>query len=200
MACDLLGKPEYARHEPHHDLESFLYVLMWIAFCYSGPNGQVRTDRPFDIKSKIGKWVVGEDLETLGALKAFHMQPDPSNTDSFVNFLEENFTPYFHDLTLCVCDLRSVIMRKVPRATHEEVIKILDEHIARLSPDPAELADPDDIEPDYDLGCILFPPPEDENAKCAQSKTGEFTSIFVMRNRSHTPSRSLRGARWVLSR
>lgn len=106
---------------------------MWIGFCYSGPGGQVRTDRPFETTSKIGKWVVGQDLETLGSVKNGHMQLQPSDSDTFMNFLNDNFTEYFDDLKICVCELRAVVMRLKPRGTHQEFIDILNKHIARLS-------------------------------------------------------------------
>ncbi|KAI4522708.1 hypothetical protein K525DRAFT_198180 [Schizophyllum commune Loenen D] len=130
MACELLRKPHRALHEYYHDLESFLYVLIWICVCYSGPDGQERTDTGYDfMNSELANWIIG-DTVTIGTLKANTMQLEHcAELDTFAEFVDANFHGYFDDVKPCVLELRKVIMCTSPRPTHQQVIEILDKHI-----------------------------------------------------------------------
>ncbi|KAJ7628509.1 hypothetical protein FB45DRAFT_1059256 [Roridomyces roridus] len=70
MAIDVLihgGK--LPKHEPRHDLESMLYVLIWICLHYAGPGDVERHN--FDItNSKIANWVQG-DYQSCGHAKYY---------------------------------------------------------------------------------------------------------------------------------
>ncbi|TRM60810.1 hypothetical protein BD626DRAFT_406906, partial [Schizophyllum amplum] len=112
MAWEILKMGDEIPHEPRHDLESFLYVLVWICVCYSGPNCLYRKD--FDIdQTQIGRWLELEaKLEDIGGAKERIMRIPSSDgaEDKFPKFLDEVFDPYFEDLKPCVCELRKVIL------------------------------------------------------------------------------------------
>ncbi|KAL1688568.1 hypothetical protein GGG16DRAFT_59652 [Schizophyllum commune] len=129
MACDLLTCEKYLLPEPHHDLESFLYVLIWTCTVYDGPEGQIRHKDKFDLmKSRLGRWL-SDDMEAVGFAKDRVMGIRPEKTDLFVTFLDEVISPYFEDFKLLIVQLRMVVMRTDPRPTHQEVLDILRPHL-----------------------------------------------------------------------
>ncbi|KAL1745173.1 hypothetical protein HDZ31DRAFT_36985 [Schizophyllum fasciatum] len=134
MACELLTHGKYIPHAYYHDLESFLYIIIWICSLYQGPEDSIRDDDDFDIMSKdMGKWMQGSP-EDVGAAKAVIMEIKPPGMDTFTNFLDDHFDSYFDDLKECVWELRMKIMCRDPPPTHPDVIAILQKHIAnRLS-------------------------------------------------------------------
>ncbi|KAL1745174.1 hypothetical protein HDZ31DRAFT_14340, partial [Schizophyllum fasciatum] len=122
MACDLLYPTLCVAHGPWHDLESFLYVLMFICANYSGPSNTPRKD--FDIdKSPMGPFIIGDVY-----YKA-QVMCDYDDTE-FRAFLDAVFDPYFDDLKDLVCDLRNVITHTPPglKSNHFAVLNVLERH------------------------------------------------------------------------
>ncbi|TRM60816.1 hypothetical protein BD626DRAFT_632260 [Schizophyllum amplum] len=137
MAWEILKNGDKIPHEPRHDLESFLYVLILVCICHSGPNRQYRRD--FDLpKSRFGRWMdLDAYLSDIGSAKeAVMCLPKNGLPDEFPAFIDELFDPYFEDLKPCVHELREVILGPAssnPRAMHCEVLGILQRYIDQLS-------------------------------------------------------------------
>ena len=97
IAIELLihGSP----HRTAHDLESILYVLLFICTHLKGPSCQVR-DPPLyggDNKSihpsSMKQWFTESHLATLGHLKFSHMM---SHFNTFIlSFILSTISPYF---------------------------------------------------------------------------------------------------------
>lgn len=138
MAWEILKYGDEIPHEPRHDLESFLYVLIWTCVCYAGPNCTYRKD--FDVmQTRLARWL---DLTALmseigGAKNEIMCFPTKDTVaDKFPEFLDEVFDPYFEDLKPCVRELREIIFGEEftdPRQMHVEVREILQRHIDKLS-------------------------------------------------------------------
>ncbi|KAL1712436.1 hypothetical protein EV715DRAFT_213661 [Schizophyllum commune] len=89
-ACDVLQVPRFEEHGVRHDLESFLYVIMFVCTEYSGPSHSLRKD--FDIRSSpLGPWLDGDVAHKEKVM--FHYEDD-----EFRAFLDSIFDPYFDDL------------------------------------------------------------------------------------------------------
>ncbi|KAL1739033.1 hypothetical protein HDZ31DRAFT_50039, partial [Schizophyllum fasciatum] len=125
ISCTRLLRPGVP-HYAVHDLESFLYVLMWVCTSYSGPL-RARAE-PFDpYHTPLGKWQTSRDEKEVGQQKWDIMYV---KTDSeFRAFLDETFDPFFDDLKDCVCELRRAILFSHGRVTHEDILDILEVHI-----------------------------------------------------------------------
>ncbi|KAL1725451.1 hypothetical protein EV714DRAFT_240006 [Schizophyllum commune] len=122
MSFTLLLRPNVP-HWPIHDLESFLYVLMWICTSYAGPMSA--REPGFDpYQSPMGQWFSGDPM-TVGELKQDIMFKPPGK---FRAFLDDTFDPYFDDLKDCVCEIRRAIFFRKEVTTHEEIYNILEIH------------------------------------------------------------------------
>ncbi|TRM60833.1 hypothetical protein BD626DRAFT_571535 [Schizophyllum amplum] len=128
ISPQLLTDPNIVSHDHHHDLDSFLFVLMWITFAYGGPGGALRV---WNIKnSEVAGWM-DKDKRTAGNNKQGTMSW--KRVDTFGYFLQENMAPYFVDLQPCILELRSALFVNVDKpATHSDMINILTAHIDRL--------------------------------------------------------------------
>ncbi|KAL1741516.1 hypothetical protein HDZ31DRAFT_45287 [Schizophyllum fasciatum] len=122
MACDILQFSHRVRHGPWHDLESFLYVLMYMCVRYSGPSNTPR--RNFDIReSPMAPWLAGDGDDKE---KVMYRYED----EEFRAFLDSVFDPYFDDLKDLVVDLRATIMQTWNSwAHHHDVLQVLDRHL-----------------------------------------------------------------------
>ncbi|KAL1741510.1 hypothetical protein HDZ31DRAFT_66854 [Schizophyllum fasciatum] len=130
VAADLLVSPTLIKPMPYHDLQSFLYLIIWICIWHCGPGGELRN---FILKgSMIEDWL-HIDEHIVGASKNAILSLKPKGSDVFNNFVSETFDEYFKDFKHCVCDLREVIMRLEPRPNHTEVIEVLDKHIPKIA-------------------------------------------------------------------
>ncbi|KAL1688571.1 hypothetical protein GGG16DRAFT_59625 [Schizophyllum commune] len=122
IACSVLNPDRAEARAPWHDLESFLYVLMYICATCSGPHDTSRDD--FDIDdSPMGPWLEGDYADKMRVMFEY-------DDDAFRAFLDELFDPYFDDLKDPVVDLRRVITRTPPfRAGHDEVCGVIERHM-----------------------------------------------------------------------
>ncbi|KAI4523890.1 hypothetical protein K525DRAFT_195288 [Schizophyllum commune Loenen D] len=122
MACSLLNPYFDDERGPWHDLESFLYVFMYICATCSGPSKTPRKD--FDIEdSPMGPWFTGDHRKKRRIMFDY-------DDAQFRAFLDELFDPYFDDLKNLVCDLRRVITRDPPfRPSHYAVLDVFEEYM-----------------------------------------------------------------------
>ncbi|KAF5317516.1 hypothetical protein D9619_013202 [Psilocybe cf. subviscida] len=132
MAVDILwGKP----HEPCHDLESFIYVLVWICICYAGPNNTPR--KGFTFKNKeLDVWAGNSPssltFSNIGNIKVATF----CCTGIFESQVLAHIHPYFDSLKPCLYDLQSLIqkqtLRRIPPITHEMIETVLKKHMDQL--------------------------------------------------------------------
>ncbi|KAL1740901.1 hypothetical protein HDZ31DRAFT_46542 [Schizophyllum fasciatum] len=125
-ACELLESPGLITPEFHHDLESFFVIFLWICIWFSGPGGM---KREFDVmETDIGSWL-HIDAKVVAGRKISALRLKAAKSDTFGNFLNNTFHPYFDILKPCAWDLRQEIMREDPRPSYERVIAILKRHL-----------------------------------------------------------------------
>ncbi|KAL1688572.1 hypothetical protein GGG16DRAFT_115884 [Schizophyllum commune] len=128
MSCGFLTRHEYRDPTVADDLESFFYVLLWPCVLQEGPDGKLRTDN-FDLMSKeMGKWL-STDLRVVGCLKKDIMQIQAGEPNIFRNFLDDHVHPNFAGMKECLCEIRSVVMRRDPPPNHQDVIDVLRRHL-----------------------------------------------------------------------
>ncbi|KAG8217924.1 hypothetical protein J3R82DRAFT_6090 [Butyriboletus roseoflavus] len=141
MAIDTLcgySKQEGATvHEPRHDLESIIYVLIWFCVLYRHPRDPERQPRSVE-STCLHAWVLTgrkyyykQDFQTLGCVKA-------SETSTLTPM--NQFTRYFEDLKKPVRLLYEAIgksrMLDGPPLTHDSVRTILLDAFFDQQPDP----------------------------------------------------------------
>ncbi|KAI4294525.1 hypothetical protein K525DRAFT_274249 [Schizophyllum commune Loenen D] len=110
------------RHGPWHDLESFLYVLIFVCATCAGSHGTRR--KGFELsQSPLAPWLVGNEEYKEEVMRKY-------DDNAFRAFLDSVFDPYFDDLKNLVCELRTAILpeNKTP-VCHDDVLDILDQCI-----------------------------------------------------------------------
>ncbi|KAJ6583827.1 hypothetical protein DFH09DRAFT_1274943 [Mycena vulgaris] len=108
--------PSVGHRTPKHDLESFLYVLIWICWHYAGPGNVERQNFDIHENSKLRKWVKG-DYEDIGRIKESHLLRD------WERIILANFAPYFEPLKPCITAWRQLYIDK--NLTHESALTVL---------------------------------------------------------------------------
>ncbi|TFK53542.1 hypothetical protein OE88DRAFT_1255659 [Heliocybe sulcata] len=124
MACDLLMGAGLVPHDPQWDLESFLYILIWICVLYSAPENRRRKVDFGD--TLMAAWTAG-NFFTIGSYKSYHMY-SPAGFQRILN----DFDPYFEDLKSCVFKWRNLYFPIRSGSMHEELLSILQEACALL--------------------------------------------------------------------
>lgn len=108
MAVDLLH--EYAKpssnnfvHTFSHDLESLIYVLVWVCILYQAPN-EIRRDKTIE-ETCLRQWAMAKttnDIQALCDQKRGQLQHDSTT-------IFDQFTPYFEPLKPFVVRLYKLI-------------------------------------------------------------------------------------------
>ncbi|KAK7013930.1 hypothetical protein R3P38DRAFT_3322448 [Favolaschia claudopus] len=117
MATQVLKQgPSLAQHQPHHDLESLFYVLIWICVHYVSPDNAERQN--FDVRdTDLRLWISGESYEAIGATKLATIE-DETWWPQKVLFW---FAPYFEPLKPCINEWRQLVLDP-NKLTHENVL------------------------------------------------------------------------------
>lgn len=123
MAHEILSESTTV-HLPHHDLESFFYVLIYIFVIYDGPNGKIK-DGP--IPEFLHNWIYGDRLASIGFFKLGMLSSTDSAFEKEVGF---HFSPYFRDLKTCILRMRYAISSKT--VTHQVFLDILNDTLRTL--------------------------------------------------------------------
>ncbi|KAJ7747948.1 hypothetical protein DFH07DRAFT_1036866 [Mycena maculata] len=104
-------------HEPRHDLESMLYVLIWICVHYAGPHNVERQN--FNIlDSELRDWIRGDSYKSIGMMKDAVM-----GNPMFWNSVLGEFAPYFEQLKPCVSAWKQLYVDK--NLTYDAVLDVL---------------------------------------------------------------------------
>ena len=180
MAVDLMlhqEKPDNPfQHELRHDLESILYVILWICTSMEGPGIERRVEDPLFMNLPLRKWFdKNADIRDLGYAKLGHIV-DAENA-IFINFppFWNPFKPFVRELLAVF--IFSIAGRRIdrnsdsePYITSQAMIEILKkaiEHIdagtkepSDLSPDPgqSDVASYNEIFHETTSHAYLFPP------------------------------------------
>ncbi|KZT22981.1 hypothetical protein NEOLEDRAFT_1070149 [Neolentinus lepideus HHB14362 ss-1] len=123
MAVDLLLGWGNVQHKPEWDLESLLYVTIWICVFYDGPNNMAASWAVRD--TPLAVWTQGE-FNTISNHKAGCMGRNWKSTLMW-------FTSYFEDLKPCISEWRDLFFDKpASYQTHAAVLSILDKTYDQL--------------------------------------------------------------------
>ncbi|KAJ6481743.1 hypothetical protein C8R45DRAFT_831406 [Mycena sanguinolenta] len=127
MSTEVLIKGEQlSQHEPRHDLESLLYVLIWVCLHYAGPGNVERHN--FDINySNLRSWVHGETFMSIGVFKRGIMLDD----ELWESLVLDSFAPYFEPLKSCASVWRELYQGKT--LTYTAVLEVLKAALSSLS-------------------------------------------------------------------
>ncbi|KAJ6612801.1 hypothetical protein B0H10DRAFT_1881741 [Mycena sp. CBHHK59/15] len=140
MAIEILldGNSQLAVHEPRHDLESFMYVLIWICLHYAGPCDVERQNFTI-LDSVFAAWVTGTDYRAIGVAKGYVIE----KTKRWESEVLPTFAPYFEPLKPFVSAWRQLLVDE--RLTHEAVLDVLRQALRAL-PDVEDWSRKDDPE------------------------------------------------------
>ncbi|KAI5894636.1 uncharacterized protein SCHCODRAFT_02571246 [Schizophyllum commune H4-8] len=126
-ACEILMGGRYLGPEPYHDLESFFNLLLCQCIFYEDANEKHR-DTDFLKKVPIVAGWMNSNMYQAGSNKWGVLSLKRPKADTFGNFIDEAFAPYFNPLKPCICELRRLVMNQDSEATHDEFIEILQRH------------------------------------------------------------------------
>ncbi|KAL1700327.1 hypothetical protein EV121DRAFT_214415 [Schizophyllum commune] len=126
-ACEILMARQYVTRKPRQDLESFFNVLLCQCIFYAGPEQEQRTDIKDIMSSLVGRWM-DPDMYQAGSNKWGVLSLKRPDADTFGNFIDDTFAPYFRPLKSCICELRNLVMDPASEPTHDVFIEILRRH------------------------------------------------------------------------
>lgn len=105
MALAITHSGNKILHEPHHDLELFFYIFIWMCVHCAGP---IQKHQNFDISNTgLKHWVTGSDLKTIAKQKF----TDVANGIFFNENVLKFFAPYFVDMKPLTNKLREAIFK-----------------------------------------------------------------------------------------
>lgn len=130
-------------HAPHHDLELFLYILIYICTKYHGPHGQTKKVSLEEMAPFLKEWFFSYNVQMVGQMKYGMLTLDDK---TFHELYTIHFTPYFENLRDCVNSLRKIIAKKnCEGATHMDLIRLFRdtaETLPDIEPDDVKLSGP----------------------------------------------------------
>jgi len=127
MAIDVLLHAPGPEHQPHHDLESFFYVLLWSCITFVGPaerSAGVPTINEKTTPLVLWANIDGRNFLDVGSIKRDMM----TDAERFQTDLLDNFQPYFRRLVPFMELLRRVIFDRTYEegpVLHEEMVDVL---------------------------------------------------------------------------
>jgi hypothetical protein len=123
MAIEALinfGKP--FKHEPRHDLESLLYVILYMCTYTTGPGIMRKVANVLAITIPLGRWFKKEYVKEIGRSKIGHM-------GTFEDAIISKFDEYWADFVPFVRDLIKACFPLTPTEanclTHSNMLTIL---------------------------------------------------------------------------
>jgi hypothetical protein len=131
----LIAEGKYFAHLPHHDLESILYVILYICTFTKGPNVP-RPDYEMPHTLQMKSWFLTEPMRTIGDRKMAHMcQPEVSIIPGFTHYWED-FGPFALDLIQLCFPFNPA---KPNKLTHKEMLSILEKAYTTVEEPPANM-------------------------------------------------------------
>ncbi|KAJ7454763.1 hypothetical protein FB451DRAFT_653075 [Mycena latifolia] len=121
MSSAILIHGSSTRHKPSDDLESFLYVLIYICIRYAGPHNAPRAD--------VGATIAGMQVFNADSGSAHAIGRYKKHVLSARGALERDIFPhfsmYFEDLKPCVGALRDAFAKNRHKLTYDAVLDVL---------------------------------------------------------------------------
>lgn len=110
MAIDSLDPVKKTSHRLHHDLESLLYVIIWICTVQSGPNNRRRSKSAYSYdKTELFTWNAGKGaataIRTVYDTKSVVM----TNEGNFESLIIMKMDVYFDALKDCIREMRKIL-------------------------------------------------------------------------------------------
>jgi hypothetical protein len=94
----LLGFSPNFIHKPHHDLESMLYVILYVCTVVRGPGLLLNESDTSTMSLPIRTWFSNNEIREVGYRKLAHLE-------CYDHSILANLAPYWHDFTPFVKDL-----------------------------------------------------------------------------------------------
>ena len=125
MAIEALLNPTFV-HKPHHDLESILYIIIFICTFVPGPGLSLYES---DISPPMRSWFSDDEIGEIGYRKLAHL----GNYDVAIL---PNFAPYWRDFAPFVGDLIKACFLVKPHLPdellYEQTLRVLKEAYDRV--------------------------------------------------------------------
>jgi hypothetical protein len=139
----LISDKKGFEHLPRHDLESILYVILFICTFTIGPS-QPRPDFKTTEKLKMKAWFTTETITTIGSRKMLDMsQPERSIIPGFTPYWKD-FAPFALELlNLCFPPTYSSALPN--KLTYGGMLAILDRACNTVKESCPEMPEDDDI-------------------------------------------------------
>jgi hypothetical protein len=119
----LLGFNPNFIHKPQHDLESMLYVILYICTFVRGPGLLLNESDMSTMSLPIRSWFSNDEIREIGYHKLAHLE-------CYDHSILPNLTPYWHDFAPFVEDLITSCFPVKPRLPnemqYERVLQILE--------------------------------------------------------------------------
>ena len=110
MAFDILRSDSEIRHSPIHDVESLLYILIWISCVQGGPHRQSRKDDFKTEKTFLHKWCPFKQVDDrLLDLAADAKELMMNSENKFMQECRKTVHPYFNPLIPYFASLRALL-------------------------------------------------------------------------------------------
>ncbi|KAI4522711.1 hypothetical protein K525DRAFT_283487 [Schizophyllum commune Loenen D] len=126
-SCEILMGLRRVEQEDYHDLESFFNLLLHQCIFYEGSDSKLRKIDVLKEVPLVAGWT-DPNMYQAGSNKWGVLSLKRPSADSFGNFINDAFAPYFNPLKPCICELRRLVMDQNSKATHAEFIEILRRH------------------------------------------------------------------------
>jgi hypothetical protein len=137
MAIEALLGDDNFSHLPRHDLESILYVILYICTFTNGP-GLPRLDFETPDTLNMKTWFTTDTVKIIGCRKVGHMcQPERNLISGFTEYWKD-FTPFALEL-LHLCFPPTYNPAHPNKLTHEKMLSILREAKSTVKELPANV-------------------------------------------------------------
>jgi hypothetical protein len=181
MAIDLMLHRETPdtpfRHELRHDLESILYVILWICTSMEGPGIERRVADPLFMDLPLRAWFNSDaDMLNLGYIKLGHIvDAERAILGNFPPFWD-SFKPFVRELLKAFFPISPISGSHITAKNMIDTLKKAAEHMDAASMEPSDLA-PDPVDSGIasynkfsikQLHMRIFFPPESEAEQMKQ--------------------------------
>jgi hypothetical protein len=150
MAIDLMLHRETPdtpfRHELRHDLESILYVILWICTSMEGPGIERRVADPLFMDLPLRAWFNSDaDMLNLGYIKLGHIvDAERAILGNFPPFWD-SFKPFVRELLKAFFPISPISGSHITAKNMIDTLKKAAEHMDAASMEPSDLA-PDPVD------------------------------------------------------
>jgi hypothetical protein len=168
----LLGTNPPFIHKPQHDLESILYIILYICTFVQGPGLPLHNPDILRLSLPICSWFNNDEIREIGYHKLAHLE-------CYSTAILPNFTPYWDDFAPYVEDLINACFPAKASLPNElqyaQVLGILEKAYDAVG-EPSNLTE--QVSQALDVGGALRLKRPHSNSSLRGSKKGKRTSLF----------------------